>query len=141
MLLGRRLKIKLLPHLALIACIINNNLDCHVAQDVPIPDDVPTFTQINNAFVFSRDEDLYPIVNVVHIRTTVNLDGLRNLSAIMCAYTQDSYEMGHYDTPTRYITKDNKRLPVYREWVPAAIATSLDNGNHPSSAASNTKLK
>ena len=85
---------------------------------IPIPSVTPTIHKIDKAFMFQTIGDLHPITNHLHIRTTVSLTSLENITISICSKSRqlrnifETYTSGRFQTSATYNISSKMRLDV-----------------------------
>ena len=85
---------------------------------IPIPSVTPTIHKIDKAFMFQTIGDLHPVTNHLHIRTTVSLTSLENITISICSKSRqlrnifETYTSGRFQTSATYNISSKMRLDV-----------------------------
>lgn len=53
-------------------------------NNIPIPEKIPTIHKAATSFLFQNKGTLYPVTNILHLRTTIKLTGLRAMVKNLC---------------------------------------------------------
>ena len=91
-----------LDHLVVLLYIhlIPLGLDTLCSALDPIPMDKPTINDLPNQVIFRRIGSVSPVLNFVHLRTTVHLDALDGIVDQLCEFPVIMDKLAHFDRRT-----------------------------------------